>query len=237
MAQAPVGWSTLTVMCGRYTLNHQQWIEDVFGSDLSRLPDVIRRPRFNVAPGQLVLTLARGTGAPVAEQMLWGIPSPRPDGPPRMINARAENLARSPFWRTMLERSRCAIPADGFYEWKPSLGSGAKQPHWFAREHSHGFFFAGLCRDDAEQPSCVIITTDPNELVQDVHDRMPVMLTAEDARIWLDGTVEEALALLRPFPSVEMTVRPVSRSVNDVARDDADVIAPVPVDTAPESLF
>lgn len=222
-------------MCGRYTLRHQQWIEDVFGSDLSRLPDSIRGARHNVAPGQMVLALGRAPGAPVAEALQWGIEPTWEGGPSLLINARAEKLAVSPFWRSLLEDGRCLVPADGFFEWRSEPGRG-KQPIWFSRVGEHPFLLAGLRLGDR----CVVVTTDPNDLVAGAHDRMPAMLTESEARVWLDGDVSEALSVLRPFPSVEMSARLIGSGVNDVANDHAGLLDPVPpadLPVPPETLF
>lgn len=217
-------------------MRHQQWINTVFGADLSRLPDALRRPRHNVTPGQMVLALARQGDGPVAEQLRWGVPSPRGDATPALINARAETVETSRFWRPMLENGRILIPADGFYEWR----SGArvpKQPYWFARDDETGFFFAGLSRKASGGVAGVIVTTTANELVDGIHHRMPAMLDVDEARAWLEGPATEAASLLTPYPSIEMRARPVSLAVNDASRDEPELIEPVDVDTTPPSLF
>lgn len=211
-------------MCGRYTLYHQQWVDSLFGGNLNKLPDALRRPRYNVAPGQMVLALRRPGAPPVAETMHWGIESPWPGGPAQLINARAEKLAESRFWRALLEHGRCAIPADGFYEWRAVPGAG-KQPYWFGRGGGEGFAFAGLCRETAEHgDACVIVTVQANELVAGVHDRMPAMLDADAVAAWLGDDTGAALAALAPFPSAQMTARPVSRAVNDAGREGPELI-------------
>lgn len=220
-------------MCGRYTLTKPDWVEHDFHTSFPTLADTLRRPRFNVAPGQLVLALTRGSG-PVSESldakaMKWGIEAPWRGGPPQMVNARVEKLQSSRLWKSLLEGGRCAIPADGFYEWRAAAAKGGKkQPFWFTRGGGEGFVFAGLFapnRDDAEQPNqCVIITVEPNELVEDVHNRMPAMLRPEDVELWLGGEVDDALAALRPFPSTEMTARPVGRNVGSASNEGAALI-------------
>lgn len=246
-------------MCGRYTLLHQQWVESVFGADLGKLPDSLRAPRYNVAPGQIVLALSRAGAAPVAEAMHWGIEPNWRGGPSQLINARAEKLGESRFWRPLLEDGRCAIPADGFYEWR-AAGGGPKQPYWFSRADGEGFAFAGLCRraegrdesdeldardrhDDRRYASgagtreCVIVTVDANELVAAVHDRMPAMLDSAGVEDWLGGDADEALAALRPLDSVAISARAVSTAVNEVANDGPRLLAAVPPDDEAESRF
>lgn len=221
-------------MCGRYTLGTFDWVDPQFQTDLGQVADLVKRPRFNVAPGQMILALTRSSGgANVAEAMKWGIEPPWKGGPAQMINARNDKLAESRFWKPLLENGRCAIPADGFYEWRAAAEKGGrKQPYWFSRSSGEGFAFAGLWRavKDEENPdlrACVIITVEPNELVADVHNRMPAMLRPEDIGQWLNGDVDEALAALDSFPSVEMSARPVSGAVGNPRTDAPELIEAV----------
>jgi putative SOS response-associated peptidase YedK len=222
-------------VCGRYTLTKPDWFEHDFHSIRPTLADAVRRPRFNVAPGQMVLALSRPAGgARVGETMHWGIEANWPGGPPQLINARGEKLAESKFWKPLLENGRCAIPADGFYEWKTAAsGSRQKQPIWFQRKSGEPFWFAGLSKPGEDGSACVIITVQPNELVEDVHDRMPAMLAAEQVDEWLTASAEDAVQLLAPFASIEMTATAVSRAVGNAANEGPELVEPV----TPESLF
>src|SRR3954452_19211749 len=102
-------------MCGRYTLGTFDWVDPAFQTDLGQVADLVKRPRFNVAPGQMVLAMTRaGSGENVAEAMHWGIQPPWDLGAAQMINARGEKLGESRFGKPRLENGRCAIPADGF---------------------------------------------------------------------------------------------------------------------------
>ncbi len=223
-------------MCGRYTLTKPDWVEHDFHTSFPTLADSLRRPRFNVAPGQLVLAITR-RGAENSEvldtdAMRWGVEAPWKGGPPQMINARSEKLRSSRLWKSMLETGRCAIPADGFYEWRTAEKKGArKQPFWFTLSGGEGFMFAGLStpdRTNPEQPDqCAIVTVEANELVEGVHDRMPAMLRRRDVERWLGTDLDEALTLLQPFPSIEMTARTVGRAVGSSANDDASLIEPI----------
>jgi putative SOS response-associated peptidase YedK len=236
-------------MCGRYTLGTFDWVDSAFNTDLANVADVLRRPRFNVGPGQMVLSLTRPAAGPnIAESMHWGIDAPWKDGPQRIINARAEKLAESRFWKPLLADGRCAIPADGFFEWRAAANSGGrKQPYWFSRTNGDGFAFAGLWRagsSDSDPPgvrTCAVITVEPNDLVAGVYPRMPAMLTADGVEQWLGGDVEEALAALEPFSSTAMTARAVGVAVGDASRDGAaliDAIEPELPSGGPEqSLF
>ena len=121
-----------------------------------------------------------------------------------MINARAETVAEKPSFRSAFKRGRCLVVADGFYEWKKT--GKAKQPLYIRLKDEHPFAFAGLAehwhRGDRVIDSCTIITTDPNELMADIHDRMPVILSPDDYDLWLDPEFEgkeKLLSLLRPY--------------------------------------
>lgn len=227
-------------MCGRYTLAKPDWFEHDFGTSFATLSDAVRRPRFNIAPGQLVLAIAHPQGsARVAETMKWGVEAPWKGGPPQMINARAEKLATSRLWKSMLENGRCALPADGFYEWrKPENNGGRKQPYWFSRADGEPFLLAGLFREssDADERQCVVITVEPNELVEDVHDRMPAMLHPDRVDDWLEGDAEEALQALVPFESTQMTARRIGSAVGNVSNDSPELIESIG-DQSDESLF
>jgi putative SOS response-associated peptidase YedK len=170
------------------------------------------------------------------EQMRWGL-VPRwakdPSIGSKLINARAETLAEKPAFKPALQRRRCLIPADGFYEW--TVGSdGKKQPIHFHLPDFEMFAFAGLwtSRTDVETgeilESCTIITTQANELVARVHDRMPVILPTEAERVWLDPTIskEHALSLLEPYPADLMLALPASTRVNSVRNDDSGLLLP-----------
>jgi putative SOS response-associated peptidase YedK len=145
----------------------------------------------------------------------------------KMINARAESITEKPVFRASFQRKRCLIPADSFYEWK-KIGTD-KQPMRILRKDEGIFSMAGLydtwtAPDGQKVSTCTIITTTPNELMADIHDRMPVILKLEDEKIWLDRTqkVENLQALLRPFPAEDMFAYPVSKIVGNVKNDSPE---------------
>ena len=218
-------------MCGRYSL-----IAEIgqlalrFGFDAYGLE---QPPRYNVAPTQPVLAV-RGGERRLASYMRWGLlPSgtrEAPTGPP-MINARAETVAERPSFRSALLRRRCLVPADGFYEWQRSAG---RRPVRITLASGEPFAFAGLWdtwrdpRGDLVE-SCTIITTEANDLLQPIHDRMPVILPEDVEPLWLDGGMQDAAALaslLVPYPSEAMTTYEVSPLVNSAANDGPELIAP-----------
>lgn len=210
-------------MCGRYTLINLAALTQAFPWIDEPPPE--QPPRYNIAPTQPILVVANNR-ADRFEHFHWGlIPSwaKDPGIGNRMINARAETLAEKPAFRTALRRRRCLVPADGFYEWKKDPGGKTKTPMRITMASGEVFAFAGLwdawhAPDGSVVPSCTLITTEPNELMSDIHDRMPVILKREDYNAWLDPAEREAdelTALLKPYPASEMRAAPVSRTVNN----------------------
>jgi putative SOS response-associated peptidase YedK len=220
-------------MCGRFTLTTDlDRLEERFSFRATNLRYV---PRYNIAPSQHVLTVLDGEGR-YAELLHWGlIPSWAKDPAigNRMINARAETLAEKPSFRRALQKRRCLILADGFYEWKKE---GKKKAPMFIGLKSHEpFAFAGLWETwkSAEgEPihSCTIITTEPNTLMTSIHNRMPVILSRDAEAVWLDRTVEDAqelLPLLVPYAAKVMDAYAVSPLVNSPRNDTPACIEPV----------
>ena len=141
-----------------------------------------------------------------------------------MINARAESLAEKPAFRASLQRRRCLVAADGYYEWQ-TIGR-SKQPYFIRFRDDRPFAFAGLW-DAWEGPdhqaidSCTIITAEASDLVRPIHDRMPVILTPEAYGIWLDTAAENMdtiTSLLVPFSSREMEAYPVGAGKQAIER-------------------
>jgi putative SOS response-associated peptidase YedK len=151
----------------------------------------------------------------------------------KMINARAETVATKPSFRDALKKRRCLIPADGFYEWRKA--GKTKTPFCFTMADDSIFAFAGLW-EQWKNPeghlveTCSIITTTPNSLCEDVHDRMPVILHDDVYDLWLDPGFQKAdtvCALLKPFNPALMRRYEVSSRVNLVKNDDAECSEPV----------
>ena len=229
-------------MCGRYRLSRRkQAIEDYFATQSN---DIEWSPRYNIAPTQPVLTIRQNAKEPVRELSLmrWGlIPSWAKDtsiGPP-LINARAETAPTKPAFKDALKYRRCLIPADGFYEWQRA--SRAKQPYCFEIGEGTLFAFAGLWDQWKSAKgelleSCSILTTTPNSLTRDVHDRMPVILGKDDYDFWLDPGLRSIPALselLRPFDGAHMRRFPVSGWVNKAENDDEKCCSPIALDLGP----
>lgn len=216
-------------MCGRYKLQDPDWVEADFSTTFPTLSDYVRRPRFNVAPGQLVLAVRQLGAARTLEEFKWGVETPWKGGPSQLINARAEKLADSRLWKPLLESGRCAIPADGFYEWKaPDVKGAPKRPYLFTRNGGDGFWLAGLYSQGPDGQQCVVITVEPNDLVEGVHNRMPAMLVGESLEAWLSDDAQEARDALGPFPSTAMTALEIGRAIGNAAREGPELIDPAP---------
>ena len=161
------------------------------------------------------------------------------------INARAETLADKPTFHDLLKKYCCVIPANSFYEWK-KMGNG-KIPYRFSVKNKNAFFFAGLWdewvnKETGEvEKTFLIITTEPNELLKVYHNRMPVILSPESSEAWVNDslTTQEHLALLRPYDPDDMEAHEVSKRLNDVRNNDADLKKPFTNPKPPEqsSLF
>ena len=230
-------------MCGRYTVTSSgETIADLF--DLTEVPHL--SPRYNLAPTQEApVVRVTAPGAPRSLALLrWGLVPywAKEQGiGSRLINARAESAAEKPAYRTSLRKKRCLVVSDGFYEWKRE--GTAKQPYLIRRSDRRPFAFAGLWsswRDpvavrSGERPAPLetftILTTDANELIRPLHDRMPVVVGRGDFDLWLDPGVEDVsrlAPLLVPASPESWETLPVSRAVNSPAHEGPDLIEPLP---------
>ena len=217
-------------MCGRYTLRSRGSAK-FYGVPASELPFLA--PRYNIAPTQDVpVIVERGASRELA-LFQWGLIPSWSKEPKGFINARAETLEEKPSFSESFQRRRCLIPADGFYEWERN--GKHRQPYFFQMKDEAVFAFAGIWdkwqRDGVSITSCAIITTTPNKLLATIHDRMPVVLTAETQESWLCENVkpEELKRLLVPFPGSEMKSFPVSSQVNQPQVDEAQLVEPIDI--------
>lgn len=219
-------------MCGRYTLKSRaEVIAKTFGVAVPpTLPE-----RFNIAPSQLVLAIREKPASHERELLAlqWGLVPFWADDPEigsRMANARAESAAIKPAFRSSFRAHRCLIVADGFYEWQSR--NGKKQPYYIRLKTGQPFGIAGLWdRWDKQEgvpiESCTILTTDANEPMMAIHERMPVVIPPESFDVWLNPAehdVAKLTRLLRPFHPDAMTAYPVSTLVNNVKTDSAKCV-------------
>lgn len=222
-------------MCGRYTLASptsklaERFEVDEVDSDFP--------PSYNVAPSRSVPAVLVEDGVRKLELLRWGLIPSWADDPAignRMINARSETAHEKPSFRSAFKRRRCIIPADGFFEWKrESDSSGGKQPFHIRMEDGEPFAFAGLWESwdggEGEVRSCAILTTQANEMMEEIHHRMPVILPDSFYEAWLGEEAEkqELISMLGPYPEGGMEAYPVSRFVNKPSNDDPRCIESV----------
>lgn len=226
-----------TIMCGRFSFacGDRDLIEAEFSVRLPwKLPT-----RYNIAPTQEVLAVVEdeAEGGRRVEALRWGlIPSWSRDPKigNKLINARAETLFEKPSFREAARRRRCLVLADGFYEWQ-KLPDGRKIPVYVRLASKRPFALAGLWErweapDGQNVKTCAIVTTEANELLKPIHDRMPVIVPLELRDLWLDPAVHtpEALApVLKPYPAGELECYEVSKRVNSPDYDGPECIAPL----------
>ena len=216
-------------MCGRFTLHSRDRIKL---KGLASL-DLPFEARYNIAPSQSVLTIGDFGAGLEARLLTWGlIPSWSVNGK-GFINARAETLEEKPSFSESFRLRRCIIPADGFFEWKRS---GKEKTPFYIYSDEAPVMFAGIWdtwRHRGETVySCAIITTAANELVGELHDRMPAILAPEVQEAWLDPRTNriDLLRMLTPYPASKMKTYPVSRTVNSPDYDSADLLTRVDVE-------
>ena len=230
-------------MCGRFLLRTfpEEFTRSLKVAVDERL-DPASQPRFNIAPSQPIVIARPQTGtsdrdntgdARQLHPVIWGlIPHWMKERPSRggFINARAETVFEKPSFRAAARYRRCLIPADGFYEWRTT--ASGKTPYLFERPDSAPFCFAGIwdhwtAPDGSEIDTAAVLTTGPNAVTQDIHDRMPVILPPEAWDTWTHAPAEEAAKLkrlLRPAADDVLTSRPVSRLVNNVRNDGPELL-------------
>jgi putative SOS response-associated peptidase YedK len=219
-------------MCGRFTLDPTAAFYDRFQIE-NRLEDL--RPRYNIAPGQMVPVIIAQSPNRVM-LMRWGlIPHWAKDEKSsfKMINARVESLTQRAAYRGLLAANRCLVPANGFYEWKSA--ERAKLPYYIHPRSGSYVAFAGLydvwSRADGQPLYSFTIITKPAEgVVASLHDRMPVMVAREVEDEWLDPQrrhPQQVLSLLAQRPETELVAYPVSRQVHKPGIDGKELIRPV----------
>ena len=231
-------------MCGRFARRStHEVLADWFGIESEEMP--FFAPTYNAAPQsvQPVVRLSAHTGKREFALMRWGlVPFWAKDAKFGLstINARAEEAASKPLFREALKRRRCLVPADAFYEWqRPPAESASKttQPFALALRSGEPYAFAGLWerwkpKDGLVLETFTILTTDPNELTEPIHNRMPVILEPRDYTRWIDpGDPDRPpVDLLRPFPAEKMHAWPVNARVGNVRNDDAQLLEEVSPD-------
>lgn len=220
-------------MCGRFVLWITLAIPEHYG-----LPEPKEsiQPSYNIAPGQEIMALRQGASGRSFARLRWGlIPYWTRDlaKAPKSINARSETAWDKPSFCSAIRHRRCLIPANGFLEWKNS--GTRKQPYLIRFENLELFSMAGIW-ESWKNPmtgevidSCAILTTNSNETVALIHDRMPVVIRPEDYPTWLalESSREQIDTLLQPFTGMPTLMQPVSARINNAKNNDPECIVPV----------
>jgi putative SOS response-associated peptidase YedK len=222
-------------MCGRFALSIlPAQFQRVFGC----APPEGLAARYNVTPDTAIVIVRAGPeGTPEAVFARWGLLGPwmkEANDPGRQINARSETAAEKPMFRDVFRKSRCLIPAMGFYEWQKA-GGGPSRPFYIALASGEPFAFAGLWRasrlvDGTVLETCTILTTDAYPSLKPIHHRMPVILPEASQALWLDPPVKDpefVQALLTPRPEQELVAHEVGRAVNNPRNDGPALVGPV----------
>ena len=226
-------------MCGRFVVSYTYDELMHFLGETFQIFDLdldINLPRYNIAPGQKVLAVLSDGEQYRAGTLKWGlVPHWAKDESIgfRMINARSETIDTKASFKEPLRSKRCVILADGFYEWKRE--GDKKRPMYIHLEGKKMFLFAGLWstyrrEDGSKLHTTTIITTEANELMSDLHDRMPVILTLDQAKEWLNPATTNTLRLkqlLWQYPSDKMAYYEVSPIVNSWKNDTPACVEPV----------
>ena len=225
-------------MCGRYGFSVKDAREVINRFDLINTLDELSRlqSRYNIAPGQINPVITQDDGKRM-EWFFWGlIPywAKSQDMRYKTINARAETVDTAPAYRKPFRFQRCLVPSTGFYEWDKAIKPS--QPYYIRMKDASIFSFAGLYDtwkdtvSEKEIKSYTIITTQPNEVVGKIHNRMPVIIDKEDETDWLNPDNSEIQLLhrfLKPYSSDKLLVYPVSRGVNVPSTDSENLIKPI----------
>ena len=222
-------------MCGRINLRASP-------TELAEFFDLFRKPewtpRYNLGPSQQILVVRQKIdGLRFAGTLQWGLVpawAKDPSFGAQMNNARSDTVTSKPAFRNAIQYRRCLIPASGFYEWQ-HIDAKTKQPWNIFRSDGHPLAFAGLWEqfqlpDKTLLETCAVITTDANEFMREVHDRMPVILGKEDWNVWLAHHELEPhvlTSLLVPAQNDVLQKTPVSSFVNSVKNDSPECIHPI----------
>lgn len=224
-------------MCGRYALWDLQAASEHFNVPPREFEEIIQHfmKNYNSAPTQFLPTVTADTKSRHMQLMRWGLVAPwmkdyKDTFKYSTFNARSEDIFQKPLWKKAIRETRCIVPANGFYEWKPT--ADGKQPFYVRPKNQKIFGFAGIYSkwEDAEGhswPTYSIITTVPNNQMKDIHNRMPVILHKKDENRWLDSSLHEQQDLfdiLQPYEDGGLEIVKVSRDVNNSRNNSPSLI-------------
>ena len=221
-------------MCGRFGLTRPEALNlERFG--ISELPPLV--PRYNIPPSSDILVVRERKGVTEAEMIRWGlVPSwaKDPSIGNRMANVRSDTALEKGSFRAAMQKRRCLIPADVFYEWQDVPGQKRRKPYAVAIRDGEIFALGGLWEAWRAKESgewlitCAILTTEPNELLEPIHDRMPVIVKERDYAKWISPGTEavEVRRMVESFPADVMRTWEIGLLVNDPKTDDARILTP-----------
>ncbi len=219
-------------MCGRYALHANPHVVALqFGLPV----DPGFEPRYNIAPSLSILAVRENAaGQRLSDHYRWGlIPgwAKDPSIGNRLVNARGETIADKPAFRAAFEHWRCVVPASGFFEWKTTRSG--KQPYYIRPKGKELFGLAGVTElwrgPDGPVRTVCLITTEPNELLCGIHDRMPVIVSPEDYSAWLDvanNKPDQLKRFIQSYPAKRMAVHPVSKAVSNARNEGPELVEP-----------
>ncbi len=215
-------------MCGRYVFNPGK-PNEFFDRFNVENRDVKLQDNYNVAPGQVMPTITRNSPNKIT-LMKWGLTPGWMKGKSGPINARSETILEKPMFKRPFLNNRCLIPTSGFYEWKKT--KDGKIPYFIHLKNVEMFSFAGIyeSHEDAGGKThftYAIITTSPNKLMEDIHDRMPVIISKAGEDLWIDNENKDSeplLSLFKPFKASDMEAYPVSSRVNTPINNSPDLL-------------
>ena len=216
-------------MCGRTALFAPQAdLESLFGATV--VTDGGYRPRYNIAPGD-PLEVITAEAADEIDQYHWGIiPDWKDDPGEGLINARSETADEKRTFRDAWESRPCLILSSGFYEWQKQ-GGGPKRPYRIHRDDAPAFAMAGLwdiwTSASQELPCVTILTTEPNDLMRPIHDRMPVVLPAGREQDWLSAGPSERREMCQAYPDDDLSAYEIATRVNNPKNDGPSIIEPL----------
>ena len=213
-------------MCGRYTLTDPDAVAEAVRALGADPGDAALPRRFNVAPTQTMPVVVATANTRALRMMKWGIVpfyARKDEKPFQLINARSETAAEKPTFKQSVQKRRCVVPADGFFEWRKDA-DGRKTPFYIRMKTGTPFWIAGIFEDESPPlpAGYALLTTGPNELMKPIHDRMPVILGREAVETWLksgDLPPEDVRSLCVSYPAQEMVAGAVSTIVNSARND------------------
>ncbi len=213
-------------MCGRTSLfAPAAELRDRFDATV---PDEYH-PRYNVAPSEPVEVVTNESPGRI-DRFRWGLlPDWADAGDEGFINARSETAAEKPAFADAWESRPCLVLSSGFYDWKPAE-RGTKRPYRFHRKNDVAFAMAGLWErretDGGPLDTVTVLTTEPNDVVEPIHHRMPVLLPRDEEEAWLTADPDERETLCQPYPGDDLAAYPISTAVNDPSNDSPSIIEP-----------